>query len=225
MQTRDKKIAGEAAVALVRDGMILGLGTGSTVAFFLEALGEKIRQGMKVRGVPTSQRTAAYCHSLGIELLDNCSVERLDLTVDGADEIDYKFCMIKGGGGALLREKIVAEISERVVIIVDSTKVVKRLGAFPVPLEVVRFGYQQVQRRLSDMGITATLRSDGDSPYTTDNGHYILDCYTGFIDEPEALGARLKAITGVVDSGLFTNHCHTLIIGSGTKAVLRSREI
>ncbi len=224
MQNQEKKVAGEAAAALVTGGMTLGLGTGSTVAFFLNALGEKIRQGMKVRGVPTSEQTAALCHALGIELRDIHSVDRLDLTIDGADEIDHQFRMIKGGGGALLREKIVAEISERVAIVVDSTKFVKRLGVFPVPVEVVRFGYQQVRNRLAAMGIAAKLRFTGDDPYTTDNGHYILDCPMGSIHEPEALAAEVKALTGVVETGLFMNHCHTLIIGKGAEAIVRSKD-
>ncbi|VBB69752.1 Ribose 5-phosphate isomerase A [invertebrate metagenome] len=224
MQKQEKKIAGEAAAALVEAGMVLGLGTGSTVTFFLEALSKKIQQGMKVRGVPTSDWTATLCRPLGIELLDIHSVDRLDLTVDGADEIDHKFRMIKGGGGALLREKIIAEISERVVIIVDSTKLVDLLGIFPLPVEVIRFGYKHVQSRLADMGIVATLRFSGGKPYITDNGHYILDCPTGLIHEPELLSSQLKAVTGVVDSGLFTNHCHTLILGKEDTVILRSKD-
>ena len=223
MQNREKKAAGEAAVALVEEGMILGLGTGSTVAFFLDALGEKVRGGMRVHGVPTSGKTSAACHTLGIALLDIHSVEWLDLTVDGADEIDPRFRMIKGGGGALLREKIVAEMSRRVVIIVDSGKTVERLGAFPVPVEVTRFGFQHVQRRLADMGIAAKLRSRGDTHDTTDNGNYILDCAVGLLDEPESLAARLKAMTGVVECGLFMNHCHTLIVGTETGAIVRTK--
>ncbi|KAF0115870.1 MAG: ribose 5-phosphate isomerase A [Rhodospirillaceae bacterium] len=223
MRNREKKVAGEAAAALVEEGMTLGLGTGSTVAFFLDALGERVRGGMNVRGVPTSEQTAAVCHARGIALLDIHSVDRLDLTIDGADEIDPRFRMIKGGGGALLREKIVAEISERVVIVVDSAKVVEWLGAFPVPVEVVRFGCQHVQRHLAGMGIAAKLRSNGDAPYTTDNGHYILDCAMGLLDEPEGLAARVKAMTGVVECGLFMNHCHTLIIGTETGAIVRTK--
>lgn len=219
MQDDEKKTAGEAAVELVRDGMTLGLGTGSTVAYFLKALGKKVQNGMNVRGVPTSERTAHLCHQLGIGLVDFASVESLDLTVDGADEVDHDFRMIKGGGGALLREKIVALASKRNVIIADSSKVVERIGTFPLPVEIIRFGYQQVERRIEEMGVKPTLRISGDDPYITDNGHYILDCRTGPIDDPKALEAQLKSLTGVVDTGLFLTHCHTLIIGMGNGAI------
>ncbi|MBF0130052.1 MAG: ribose-5-phosphate isomerase RpiA [Alphaproteobacteria bacterium] len=224
MQNDEKRIAGEAAVELVRDGMTLGLGTGSTVAFFLKALGEKVRLGMKVRGVPTSERTAHLCHQLGIELLDFASVDRLDLNVDGADEVDHDFRMIKGGGGALLREKLVALASRRNVIIADSSKAVERLGAFPLPVEIVRFGHHQIKRRIEEMGVRSTLRITGDDPYITDNGHYILDCQTGPIPDPAALEAWLKSVTGVVDTGLFLCHCHTLIIGKGDEAIRRNKQ-
>lgn len=220
MQNVEKRVAAEGALQLVRDGMTLGLGTGSTVAYFLKALSEK---GLKIRGVPTSERTATQCRALGIELLDIHSVTTLDLTVDGADEVDHKFRMIKGGGGALLREKLVAEISQHVAIIIDSSKLVDVLGDFPLPVEVVRFGYQQVERRLKDMGVDLRLRFVGDDPYTTDNGHYILDCRLGAIGDPDALAKELKAITGIVDTGLFLNHCDTLIIGKGNDLVVRRK--
>ncbi len=224
-QEKEKKMAGEAAALLVEDGMVLGLGTGSTVAFFLEALYPKVRDGMKVRGVPTSEGTATLCRKLGIELLESDRVKRLDLAVDGADEIDTRFRIIKGGGGALLREKIIAEISTKVVIIVDSAKTVNNLGKVPLPIEVVRFGYTQVQSRLmADLNLAATLRFSAHTPYVTDNGNYILDCSTGLIHEPEILATQLKNITGVVESGLFINHCNTLIIGKGNETIVYSRE-
>lgn len=227
MSNQEKRKAGEAALTLIQDGMTIGLGTGSTVSFFLQALGKKVAGGMRVQGVPTSKQTAALCNSLGIKLLDSFSVERLDITIDGADEIDSQLRMIKGGGGALLREKIVAEISERVIIIVDSTKLVPNLGAFPLPIEVASFGYRQVQHRLMTIGITANLRLDRTNgtarPYVTDNGNYVLDCDTGIITAPESLASQLKVITGVIETGLFTNHCHTLIIGKETGVLFQSR--
>lgn len=223
MQDHEKKVAGEAAAELVRDGMTLGLGTGSTVKYFLHALGEKVRNGMKVRGVPTSERTASLCHQLGIELLDFSSVDTLDLCVDGADEIDHDFRMIKGGGGALLREKVVATVARENVIIIDSSKLVDRLGSFPVPVEVVRFGYLHLERRLRARGFDLQLRISGDDPYITDNGHYILDCRMGTIADPSALEADLKTMTGVVDTGLFIGFCHTVIVGRGNEAILRRK--
>lgn len=213
-QDDEKRIAGAAAADLVLDGMVLGLGTGSTVEHFLAALGEKVKTGMRVRGVPTSERTAKVCHGLGIEVLDFASVDALDLAIDGADEIDGHFQMIKGGGGALLREKIVAAAAREVAIIVDASKVVPMLGAFPLPVEIVRFGYQTVERKIRDRGIDFTLRHAGDNPFVTDNGNFILDLKMGpTIADPAKLHAELDAIPGVVDTGLFIDLCHVLLVG------------
>lgn len=223
--SQEKQRAGNTAASFVEEGMVLGLGTGSTVAFFLETLGRKVRHGMKVHGVSTSEGTTMLCHKFGIELLESHAVERVDLTVDGADEIDSQFRMIKGGGGALFREKIVAELSEKVIIVIDSTKSVEQLGKVSLPIEVVRYGYQQVKNRLiKDLCMTATLRFNGETPYVTDNGNYILDCSTGSIREPEKLALQLKTITGVVESGLFVNHCDTLIIGKGNEVIIHSKD-
>ncbi len=222
-QEKEKQMAGQAAAFLVEGGMVLGLGTGSTVAFFLEALCQKVRDGMKVCGVPTSEGTATLCRQFGIELLESASVKRIDLAIDGADEIDTRLRMIKGGGGALLREKLIAEMATKVVIVVDSAKTVNKLGKMPLPIEVVRFGYTQVKRRLmADFNFSATLRFSGNSPYVTDNGNYILDCSTGFIHEPEKLATQLKSITGIIDSGLFVNHCNTVIIGKENETIVYS---
>lgn len=225
MQDAEKKVAGEAAATMVAHGMTLGLGTGTTVDFFLRALGELVRSGMKVRGVATSERTARLCHQLGIELLDFESVDEIDLSVDGADEVDDELRMIKGGGGALLREKMVAVASRHIVIIVDSSKIVPVLGNFPVPVEVIRFGHHQVERRLLERSLSCKLRLSRDDPYITDNGHYILDCHLGAISDPVATEASLKSISGVVDTGLFVNLCHTLIIGRGTHAEIRRKNL
>ncbi len=213
-QDINKQMAGAAAAEMVEDGMVLGLGTGSTVNFFLRALGEKVAAGMRVAGIPTSERTATLCREVGIGLLDFAEVGRLDLAVDGADEIDPDFHMIKGGGGALLREKMVAAAADRVVIAVDPSKRVESLGAFPLPVEVVPFGHQQVERRLDAMGISYRLRLADGKPYVTDNGNLILDCGMGDIDDPRALHDSLNAITGVVDNGLFIDLCHCLIVGA-----------
>lgn len=222
-QDEEKTIAGQAAAELVEDGMVLGLGTGSTVECMLDALGDKVKAGMKIRGVPTSERTATRCHELGIEVLDFASVDVLDLAIDGADEIDGNFQMIKGGGGALLREKIVASAAKQVAIMVDSTKVVDTLGAFPLPVEIVRFGYQQVERTFSQRGYDFAMRMTGGNPYITDNGNYILDCTMAKIEDPAALHADLNAMTGVVDNGLFIDLCHVLVIGQGSEAKVLHR--
>ena len=215
-QDKEKQLAGAAAADLVEEGMVLGLGTGSTVECFLSALGEKVKAGMTVRGVPTSERTAAVCHNLGIEVLDFASVDVLDLAIDGADEIDGDFQMIKGGGGALLREKVVASAAKKVAIMVDSSKVVETLGAFALPVEIVRFGYQQTAFKLRQMGIDFDLRMAGDNPYVTDNGNFILDCKMGpTITDPASLHTQLNTTPGVVDNGLFIDLCHILIIGQG----------
>lgn len=213
-QDEEKKIAGAAAADLVEEGMVLGLGTGSTVECMLAALGEKVKAGMTVRGVPTSERTAAVCRELGIEVLDFATVDTLDLAIDGADEIDGNFQMIKGGGGALLREKIVAAAAKQVAIMVDSSKVVDTLGAFPLPVEIVPFGYQTVERKIREKGIDFTMRQAGGTPFVTDNGNFILDLKMGpAITDPAGLHDDLNAIPGVVDTGLFIDLCHVLVIG------------
>ncbi len=219
----EKKAAGRAAADMVEDGMVLGLGTGSTVDFFLRALAERIRDGLDVRGVPSSERTAMRCRDLGIELTDFKATDTFDLTIDGADEIDSAFQMIKGRGGALLREKIVAASAQKVVIIVDSTKLVDRLGSVAVPVEVVRFGHERVVRRLETQGVKCALRMAGDIPYTTENGHYYLDCDFGLIANPPAIQARLMATAGVVETGLFVGMCNVLIIGRGEETVVKRR--
>ena len=212
-QAKEKELAGKKAAELVEDGMTLGLGTGSTVECMLYALGDRVKAGLKIKGVPTSERTAALCHKLGIELVDFFQVDRLDLAIDGADEIDVNFQMTKGGGGALLREKIVAEAADKVAIMVDSTKLVDKLGAFPLPVEIVKFGHPQTEAKIRAMGIDFSLRSSGDDPYSTDNGNYILDCKMGTIDEQ----------AGVVDTGLFIDLCDYLVIGTGDVAEIRNK--
>ncbi|GAB6053484.1 ribose 5-phosphate isomerase A [Magnetospira thiophila] len=214
-QNTEKKLAGQAAAALVQDGMLVGLGTGSTVNYFLHSLGLRVKDGLKIKGLPTSERTAALCHELGIELIDFASVDKLDMAIDGADEIDGDFQMIKGGGGALLREKVVASAADHVVIMVDASKRVKTLGQFPLPVEIIKFGHQQVERRIQEMGIPYAMRLVEGQPYVTDNGNYILDCQMDSITDPRALNAQLNGITGVVDNGLFIDLCHTLVVATG----------
>jgi ribose 5-phosphate isomerase A len=201
-----KRIAGAAAAALVEDGMIVGLGTGSTSAWFVKALAAR---KLDIRGVPTSLATGELARSLGMTVLDLDQVDEIDLTIDGADEIGPGLALIKGGGAALLREKLVWEASRRCVAIADASKRVRRLGAFPLPIEVVPFGHLSTARRLCDafaecdLAIAPRLRSRDGAPVLTDQGNLIYDAPCGVIEDPSQLADALKAVTGVVDHGLF----------------------
>lgn len=212
-----KRAAGRRAAEMVEDGTTIGLGTGSTVRFSLERLAERVREeGLRVRGVPTSIDTTQRAEALGIPLVGLEEVERLALTIDGADEIDAEFRMIKGGGGALLREKVVASITEREVIVVGPGKVVDRLGrSFLLPVEVVPFARPTVARALRRLGCEPVLRlAERDRPFVTDNQNAILDCrFEGGIGDPSGLEAELAAIPGVVECGLFVGLAHVLVIG------------
>lgn len=205
-----KRAAAQAALAAVAPGMRLGLGTGSTAAHFVDLLGARVREGLEVLCVPTSERTRAQAEGLGIPLSTLDETPQLDLTVDGADEFDAALRLIKGGGGALLREKIVAAASTRMFVIADATKEVRVLGAFPLPVEIDRFGarstllhIERVARGLGLIGPLTVREGEGGVRFITDGGHYIVDCAFGVIDDPEALAARLSMIPGVVDHGLF----------------------
>lgn len=207
----------------VEPGMTLGLGTGSTAAHMVRLLGERVRAGLAVRGVPTSRATEALAAEAGIPLLTLEDVTRLDLTIDGADEVDGALRLIKGGGGALLREKVVASVSDRLVIIADHSKRVERLGAFPLPVEVVRFAWKVVAEALGADGAPVALRMREGAPFVTDEGHYILDCAFGAIADPDALAARIAAIPGVVDHGLFIDMADVVIFAGddGEEVVTR----
>ena len=213
-----KRQAAAQALARVQDGMKLGLGTGSTAKHFVDLLGEKVAGGMKVVGVPTSEVTRAQAEACKIPLTTLDAIDRLDLTVDGADEIDSALNLIKGGGGALLREKIVAAASTRMIVIADESKIVETLGAFPLPIEVNPFGLvstrlkiEQAASRL-DLSGPLTLRQSAGENFMTDGGHFILDASFGRIPDAEALAAELYAIPGVVEHGLFINMAALAII-------------
>ncbi|MGE0597722.1 MAG: ribose-5-phosphate isomerase RpiA [Hyphomonadaceae bacterium] len=210
------------ALKYVKDGMVLGLGTGSTSAHFVRLLGERVREGLRVKGVPTSEATRNLAEQHGVPVLDIAQVSGLDIDIDGADEIDPGFRLIKGGGGALLREKIVAAASAQMIIIADESKWVETLGAFPLPVEVVRFGFNLTQKRIESAlrdtgcaGNEVTLRTSGkaNEPVITDGGNYILDAHAVRIALPEALAAALAAIAGVVEHGLFIGLSRTVILG------------
>ena len=213
-----KKAAGVAAADRVSDGMLLGLGTGSTVAHFLDALAAR---RVDVAGVPTLTATAARCAELGIPLRDPGEVSRLDLCVDGADELDRTLHLTKGGGGALLREKVVASMADRMIVIATPDKVVERLGdSFPLPVEVVDFAVGPVGRQLAELGFEVSVRGDG--AFRTDNGHLILDCrHPGGIEDPAVTDVTISLIPGVACCGLFVDLATEAILGARDGSVQR----
>lgn len=224
--TEFKRAAAERAVALIEDGMVVGLGTGTTAAYAVAALGRRVRQGLAIVGIPTSERTAAQAREEGIPLGDLEAFDGVDLTIDGADEITRDgLDLIKGLGGALLREKVVAAASRRLVIIADESKLVDRLGErAPVPVEVTPFAVAPARRGLEAMGALVTLRLGADgAPLTTDGGNHILDARLAPLDEPRITERRIKLMTGVVDSGLFIGMAdQAYVAGPGGVIVMTS---
>ena len=219
MNAREMKVkAAEAALAHVEDGMRLGIGTGSTAEEFVRLLAERVHDGLKIQGVPTSERTARLCVELGVPLKSLDELPELDLTIDGTDELDDDLTLIKGGGGALLREKIVASASARLLVIADETKLVKTLGAFPLPIEVNPFGHKAtrmaIEKAASRLGLSGeiTLRGGAEDVFTTDGEHYIFDASFGRIPDAEALSGELNSIPGVVEHGLFIHMASLAII-------------
>lgn len=220
-QDRQKQLVGEAAAAHVVDGMTLGLGTGSTVKFFAQALGARIKDGLNVRALPTSEASIDLAERYGIPLIDWSVTTRLDLCVDGADEVAPDLSMIKGGGGALLWEKIVANAAAKRIYIADASKLVTTLGAFALPVEVVRFGHQATAEKLAAHCPDLAQRRAGEEPFVTDSGNFIYDLRFGTIADAAALEAALAAIPGVVESGLFVGLVDTLIaVRDGEPAVI-----
>lgn len=215
---QEKEAAAGASLRFVRDGNIVGLGTGSTAAYAVRLLGERVRAGLKIRGIPTSIRTQELAASAGIPLttLDEC--QQIDVTIDGADEFDPHLHLIKGGGGALLREKVIASASRQVIIIADSSKQVPVLGKFPLPVEVIPFARAVVAKKIAALGAAVKLRQTADGkPFVTDEGHHILDCNFGQIPDPPALGPKLEAIPGIVEHGLFINLASVVLVAQGAK--------
>ncbi|MDO6726004.1 MAG: ribose-5-phosphate isomerase RpiA [Cognatishimia sp.] len=218
-----KFVAAKKAVEFVEDGMRVGLGTGSTAAWMVRCLGELVREeGLKIRGVPTSTRTAQLARDVGIEVISLDAAKWLDLTIDGADEFDADLNLIKGGGGALLQEKIVATASDQMIVISDVSKEVETLGAFPLPVEVIPFGWQTTQALIEEtlvsmdvMGRSASLRMNGDSPFVTDEGNHILDLHLKRIGDSRQMAMILNQMPGVVENGLFIDICDRVVIGYG----------
>jgi len=211
-----KKIAANKAVEYVRNGMTLGLGTGSTAYWAIRGIGDMVKNGLSVRAIATSIQSEELAREMNITLVPFTEIDHLDITIDGADEVDPAFNLIKGGGGALLREKIVASATRFYIIIVDETKLVKQLGRFPLPVEVAPFGWELTERRLTALGCTLARRMAGDKPFLTDNQHYILDCSFGTIADPPQLHRQVSDITGVMEDGFFINMANIVIAGSPT---------
>ena len=220
-----KKAAAVRALELVRDGMLLGLGSGSTVRYFTEGVGRLVAEGMKLRGVPTSRATAELAAANGITVVEEI-VGQIDLAVDGADEVDPSLSLIKGRGGALFREKLVAAASKRFVVVVDESKVVERLGAGVLPVEVLPFLWRTTAERLADLCSGLRVRGGEEEPYVTDNGNLILDLSfeDGIADAP-ALGSLLKAVTGVVEHGLFIGMADECFVGGPNGPRVLSRPV
>ncbi|MFD1032543.1 ribose-5-phosphate isomerase RpiA [Metaplanococcus flavidus] len=207
-----KKAAAEQAVEYVEDGMVLGLGSGTTVYWLLKRLGELVDQGLNIKGIPSSLRTEGWAKEFGIPLTDFSEVEMLDLAIDGADEIDPDFQLTKGGGGSLVREKLVNAHAKRVIIIADGSKMVDRLGKFPLPVEVLQFAWQRTADKIAALGATPVLREREGEVFVSNNGNYILDCAFGSIENPRALHSELKLLLGVVETGLFIDMTDKVIL-------------
>lgn len=216
MLTQDeiKQLVAQQAAQLVQNNMTVGIGSGSTVYWLIMELGKRVKKGLFFRAIPTSKHTAALAAQQNIALAELNDIDRIDITIDGADEIDTQLQLIKGGGGALLQEKMVAAASRELLILADQSKLVPQLGKFPLPVEVIPFGWKQVQRNIRETyNIETSLRLHENQPFISDHGHYMLDCHFQRIEQPDVLAYELNAIPGVVDNGLFINMADLALIG------------
>jgi ribose 5-phosphate isomerase A len=205
------------AVKYINNNDIVGLGTGSTAAFAIQRIAELVKQGLKIKGVPTSEKSSLLARELGIELIDISDVSSIDITIDGADEFNSARQLIKGGGGALFREKIVASLSKKEIIIADAGKYVQQLGKFKVPIEVVPLALNYVQQQLLTIGGNGSLREIEHVPFITDNGNYVIDADFGLIADPPSLSETLNQIDGILAHGIFINLATMVIMGHGTE--------
>jgi len=216
-----KELAAEKSLDFIEDGMVVGLGTGTTATRFIKLLGERVKGGLKIRGIPSSNVSKKFAESLSIPIVDFQQCPEIDVAIDGADEIAPGLALIKGGGGALLHEKIVASASRRFIIIADSSKVVTRLGKVPLPVEVIPTASPLVARTLTAMGIRPTIRrSNTGSEFITDEGNLILDCECGEIQDADALAASIRNIVGVVEHGLFLHMAERALVSDGSKVTI-----
>jgi ribose 5-phosphate isomerase A len=209
----EKKLAGEKAVEYIQDGMTIGLGSGSTVYWTIQKLGELVSKGLQIKAIPSSMETERLAKEAGIPLTTFSEVSMLDLSIDGADEVDPTFNLIKGGGGALVREKFIDSLTRKFIIVVDKSKLVSNLGSFPLPVEVIPFGWEVTSKTLAELGCTPVLRKRDDQIFISDNGNYIVDCHFSSIDHPASLHTQLKQLLGVVETGLFINLTDLMIVG------------
>ena len=213
-----KRVAGEKSTEYIKDGMILGLGTGSTAYYMIKKVGELIKNGMKIKAVATSKSTESLARELKIPLLSIDEVDRIDLAIDGVDEIDNEFNAIKGGGGALFREKIVASLANEVIWIMDESKLVDGIGEFPLPVEILPYGYKHVIKELQDYSLNPKIRMKEEEIFVTDNGNYIVDLHIGKPMNISDVYNKVNRITGVLETGLFINMCDRIIIGTNSGA-------
>jgi ribose 5-phosphate isomerase A len=209
----EKEAAARASLSYVHDGQIVGLGSGSTATIAIRLLAERVHAGLKIRGIPTSVASRDLAAELGIPLTTFEQYQQIDVTIDGADEFDPRLNLIKGGGGAMLREKIVASASKQMVVVTDSSKQVATLGKFPLPVEVIGFAEPLVAKKLTDLGARVVRRQDASGkPYLTDEGHHILDCHFGQIPDPVALNTKLCDLPGIVEHGLFVGMASVVLM-------------
>jgi ribose 5-phosphate isomerase A len=214
----EKEAAARASLRYIKDGQVVGLGTGTTASHFVQLLGEQVKQGLRIRGIPTSVRAAEQATSLGIPLTNFDECQQIDVTVDGADEVDPQLRLIKGGGGALLREKIVASATKQYVIVVDGSKQVATLGKFPLPVEVIKFAQALIAKKITELGAEVALRRTADGkPYLTDENNYILDCHFAKIRGADGLANKLSDMPGVVEHGLFINMANVVLVARGSE--------
>lgn len=208
-----KRLAGEKAVEFIKDGMVVGLGTGSTVYYTILKLSEEIKSGLNIKAVSTSNSTTQLAENLGINIVPLNEVDYVDLTIDGADEVDSSMNGIKGGGGALLYEKLVALSSKKVIWVVDEVKMVNMLGRFPLPVEVIPFAHRQIFKKLQNLNMNPVTRKINNKCFVTDGNHYIIDLFLEKIEKPFELENQLKLISGIIDTGLFLNVANSIVIG------------
>ncbi|MFJ7975034.1 ribose-5-phosphate isomerase RpiA [Peribacillus sp. NPDC096379] len=216
----EKKIVGEKAVEFVKDGMTVGLGTGSTVYYTIIKLGQLMKEGLSIKGVPTSIQTEKLANECGIPLANINEIDYIDVAIDGADEVDPQLNLIKGGGGALLREKIIARAAKEFIVVADPAKIVNHLGAFPLPIEVVPFGVEMTNKQIRLLGAETTIRYSDGIPYRSDNGNYVIDAKFPNILDPISLEHKLNLIPGVVENGLFNQMADVVITLNAEKSIV-----